>query len=431
MDVILQRQQEEDLDDEAHLQQLALLATLFLGIAENEQNKVRRRNPSRLYLRRHQLMPFPRLDSPWQRLWAAQDDRSFITTMGFDVRTFRYILEGRNRFAERWNNTPIPRNDVSSQAGPRIHARSLDAAGALGLVLHYLSSSMLEITLQQVFALVPSVLTRYLDFAKQILLQTLRSMPEAQIKLPRNLDEFQANSDLITARHSQLEGGFGSIDGLSLPTEVSDDVEMENATYNGWKSEHRINNVFVFSPQGLIIDASLNAPGSWHDAHVSRRIFERLRTRVPEGYYLIADTAFPRGDDSISGKIRAPVKAGECIPANPTEQEQFMAFNRQLLSFRQTAEWGMRALQGAFGRLRVPLPINDPRGRLLLLEIIARLFNVWTVCVGINQIRNVYEPIWHASEDEQLWNTLGDMVFGEIRKRDRVSRFHVVAVPDT
>ena len=39
MDVILQRQQEEDLDDEAHLQQLALLATLFLGVAKNEQNE--------------------------------------------------------------------------------------------------------------------------------------------------------------------------------------------------------------------------------------------------------------------------------------------------------------------------------------------------------------------------------------------------------
>ncbi|KAE9407420.1 hypothetical protein BT96DRAFT_954504 [Gymnopus androsaceus JB14] len=336
MDVILQCQQEEDLDNEAHLQQLALLATLFLGIAENEQNK---------------------------------DDHSFITTMGFDVRTFHYILEGWNCFAEQWNNTPIPRNNVPSQAGPCIHARSLDAAGALGLVLHYLSSSMLEITLQQVFALVPSVLTGYLDFAKQILLQTLCSMPEAQIKLPRNLDEFQANSDLITACHSQLEGGFGS----------------------------------------QIIDASLNAPGSWHDAHVSHHIFECLRTRVPEGYYLVADTAFPRGNDSITG---------ERIPANPTEQEQFMAFNQQLLSFRQTAEW-------------VPLPINDPQGRLLLLEIIARLFNIQTVCVGINQIRNVYEPIWCASEDEQLWNILGDMVFGEIQKQDRVSQFHVVAVPDT
>lgn len=27
------------------------------------------------------------------------------------------------------------------------------------------------------------------------------------------------------------------------------------------------------------------------------------------------------------------------------------AFNRELLSYRQTAEWGMRAIQGSFGRL--------------------------------------------------------------------------------
>ncbi|EEB96493.1 hypothetical protein MPER_04363, partial [Moniliophthora perniciosa FA553] len=134
--------------------------------------------------------------------------------------------------------------------------------------------------------------------------------------------------------------------------QVSDDPEIENATYNGWKTDHRISNILVFSPKGTIIDAVLNAPGSWHDAHTARPIFERLRTRFPPGYYVVADTAFPRGPVSIKGKIKAPLKGGERIPADRAKQEQLLRFNRQLLSYRQSAEWGMRIMQGSFGRLR-------------------------------------------------------------------------------
>jgi hypothetical protein len=35
-------------------------------------------------------------------------------------------------------------------------------------------------------------------------------------------------------------------------------------------------------------------------------------------------------------------------------------------------------------------------------------------------------PIWKASEDEQLWLDLGNVLFGDIRHRDRVARYHLV-----
>ena len=48
--------------------------------------------------------------------------------------------------------------------------------------------------------------------------------------------------------------------------------------------------------------------------------------------------------------------------------EERFAFDRELLSYRQTAEWGNRALQGSFGRLRIPLEINDSKRRGDLIE---------------------------------------------------------------
>lgn len=269
-------------------------------------------------------------------------------------------------------------------------------------------------------------------------------MPDAAIMFPDSLDKYHYFSDLITQRHPMLEGAFGSIDGLSLVAQESDDPEIENATYNGWKTDHRVNNVFVFSPEGyiflatrnssihisfsvgVIMSAVINAPGSWHDAHVARPIFQQLRNRAPDGYFLVADSAFPKGGASIAGKIQAPMKGGDRVPEGPAAQEYTFAYNRQLVSYRQTAEWGMRMLQGSFGRLRVPLPIRSAHRRTRFLENIGRLANIRARHVGINQIRTVYLGIWRESEEERLWTDLSNMVFGDIRKRDRVSRFHLV-----
>ena len=44
-------------------------------------------------------------------------------------------------------------------------------------------------------------------------------------------------SNIIVALHPHLNGAFAGIDGLNLPVQTSDEVDIENATYNGWKSD--------------------------------------------------------------------------------------------------------------------------------------------------------------------------------------------------
>jgi len=239
----------DDDDDEAAAGAAATLLMLYSIYAARERRNLQRRE-RRHYLIRRELPPNPRHGTAWQRLWDSQADRAFITTMGFDVSTFRLILEGPNRFGQRWESSAIPRNDVGRYGTPREGRRSLDGAGALGLVLHYMGSAMPDVSLQQIFGLTPSVLARYLEFAQDILQETLHIIPEAAIVFPRNEIDFQSLEDLICARHSLLRGAFGSIDGLSLATQESDDPEIENATYNGWKTDHRTNNVLAFSPRG-------------------------------------------------------------------------------------------------------------------------------------------------------------------------------------
>ena len=177
---------------------------------------------------------------------------------------------------------------------------------------------------------------------------------------------------------------------------------------------------------GTVIACKLNAPGSWHDSRVAQPIYEKLRTATPEGYYLVTDTAFPRGTSQIEGRIRAPMKQGQYLPVDIMERRHVEQFDRQLLSFRQSAKWGMRSLQGSFGRLRVPLEVTYGDQRADLLEICVRLQNLRTCLVGINQIQSVYMPIWKADKQEEIWESFENMLFSEQRAHDRVSGFHLM-----
>lgn len=177
---------------------------------------------------------------------------------------------------------------------------------------------------------------------------------------------------------------------------------------------------------GTILAAQLGAPGSWNDSLVARHIYEKLRDATPDPYYIVADTAFPRGADQVTNKIKAPLKDGDRVPLDPNLQHNTLAFNREVLSYRQTAEWGMRQLQGGFGRLRIPLDIHNQYRRKLLLENTCRLNNLRARLVGISQICNVYMRIWHEGDGDELWNNLGNMLIADIRRFDRVCRFHVL-----
>ena len=55
----------------------------------------------------------------------------------------------------------------------------------------------------------------------------------------------------------------------------------------------------------------------------------------------MTDTAFPKGTNEVKGQIKLPMKSGHRLPADPTAHREALDFDHQLLSFRQTAEWGM------------------------------------------------------------------------------------------
>jgi hypothetical protein len=434
-------------EEEAEEEELLLMAAAVsvVGAEQARLDHNARRNLNRGYLTRPTLLPDPREGTPWTALYASQNDRAFITTMGFDIATFDLII--RSGFGARWYEEPLPRPDAPGSAAPRPSHQSLDAAGALGLTLHYLNSTMREISLQEIFALIPSTVSRYITHSLDILLKVLQQMPDAKIIWPSLDEKFNHYNSLITQRHPRLLGAFASIDGLSLLVQESQDQDIENATYNGWTSTHNINSVLVYSPEGRpspttvlcnfflfvpvgdIIACHLNCPGSWHDARVALPIYAKLRDNTPDGYYLVSDTAFPKGTQDINGHIISPLKSRNWITGTESEIEEALAYNCELLSYRQTAEWGNRSLQGSFGRLRIPLEIGNADRRGNLMEICVRLHNLRCRRVGINQIQEVYKPCWTSTaHDQMVWDNFKDVLFSDQRNLDHVSRFHIHVV---
>jgi hypothetical protein len=253
--MLMQLIDEDEIEEEdAHMSALlAFVLLLHHGAEESRRAQAACRNPHRTYLTHPELLPNPRANTPWQRLYSSQSDQAFITTMGFDVATFNLLLWGG--FAERWDLQAIPCDGWSPASLPRLQHQSLDAAGALGLVLHWLTSTMRKVSLMQIFALIPTTVSRYINFTHKILTDTLQNLHDAQVVWPRG-EEFEENNNLVMQRHHLLDGAFGSLDGLKLPVQSSPDQEIENATYNGWLHEHFITCVLAFSVKGTYQSAS-------------------------------------------------------------------------------------------------------------------------------------------------------------------------------
>jgi hypothetical protein len=82
---------------------------------------------------------------------------------------------------------------------------------------------------------------------------------------------------------------------------------------------------------------------------------------------------------------------------DPAKKLRAEALNRCVKKVRQASEWGMRAIQGPFARLKPALPVSAERRRLIISTCV-RLYNLRVRTVGLNQIASVFVPVWEQSD---------------------------------
>lgn len=95
----------------------------------------------------------------------------------------------------------------------------------------------------------------------QILRYVLPRMPDARVRWPQSVGEFAEFARMVERRTPRAKNVWGFVDGLSCSMQSSTDPDEQNRNYNGWTCDSQIQNVLLFTPDGCIAWAALNAPG--------------------------------------------------------------------------------------------------------------------------------------------------------------------------
>ncbi|KAE8261163.1 hypothetical protein A4X09_0g7703 [Tilletia walkeri] len=330
-----------------------LLFVLLLGISALVLAPSRRR----VYLTRQSLTPSRR--SAAATLLAAKDDKSYISAFGFDVRTFDIIL---TKFKPFLPPAPTLKRRPRSLT-PRLH---------LSLVLYYLTSPQRQKSIALVFGLTPAAVSRSIWSGLSAMFDMMAADPDTwAIKWP-TAAVMTDMAAAVRAREPLLKGVFGFVDGLNLRIYQPSNIDEQNAYYNGWLADTYCSQI----ASGLY--TLLSDPA-----------------RTPPPFALLADSAFPYGKE-LTGRILSRPK--DNVAAKEKDGAVHLLWEA-IIRQRQAAEWGMRALQGAFGRLDLRLPTHKAK-RALLLSVVFSLHNFRARNVGLNQIKEVYFPQWQAARRE-------------------------------
>ena len=268
--------------------------------------------------------------------------------------------------------------------------RIIDATQCLGLVLAWYRFRGPEYILQGWFGFTGTHANVWLKFGRRGLLRCLQDDPDAAVKIPTDEVIVQLKA-IVKQRHDLLEDVFAVCDGCKLYFESCANLDEQSMYYNGWKCSHFITNLFVFSVDGRCIISVTNAPGSVHDSTLAEwgGVYDALEDVYNRtGAKCCVDSAFTSSNNEYL------IKSAQNY--NSVNSSHELLKMDQATSMRQAAEWGMRAIQGAFPRLVERIQYEENGERNIFLSLVPLLYNFRLARVGLNQIRNVYCPHWSA-----------------------------------
>jgi hypothetical protein len=336
-------------------------------------------------------------------LYNSGNDQALITLTGFDFATFHWLDEMFTPVYD--NHTPFNTPDgmilpIDSSRGRK---RLIHGKDCLALSLAWTRTRGSNMALQLIFGLTGTPLSMYLRYGRRILVQLLSNNELAKVQIPSN-EKIREYCDAVRLRHPNLTDVWCTMDGLKLMLQQAGSPNAQNNYYNGWTHDHYVSNVFCFCPDGTIPIACYNVPGSIHDSKIAEwgNIYEKLEAvYISTGAKCTADSAFSR--------VRAPylIKSSQNVPIEHNdlhEYGQLLRVNQDATSMRQSAEWGMRALQASFPRLKDRFIYEEHGERKLILRMIQLLYNLRSRKVGINQIKNVYMPALNQNANDYFLN---------------------------
>ena len=396
------------IDDDTNDNNTTSMFLMFLLLLLDEENKdilndIDSRNFQSLLYRRALSGTIRRgsLQNPtksvfWEVYNSGQDE-SLIQLCGFHKAGFDSLLE---LFAPTYDTfTPHGKTiRAVKKKGGRNHL--LSPTACLGLVLTWLQSRGGNKFLCFMFGIIPSSCSIWLRYGKRVLIKVLRNVDAAKVKMPSD-DDVTTYVDMIQDKYPALKNCWGAMDGLKIGLEAAGDEQTQSRFYNGWKCDHYISNLFLFSPAGRICAAYFNAPGTVHDSTMA--LMSGIYSKIDEVYVrtgarVVVDSAFSKNSRN------SLIKSFASNIDRDGRNRQPNSVNRDATSVRQLSEWGMRGLQGSFPRLKDRIPWEEHGERKLLMQLVIYLYNFRTETVGLNQTASVYRKSLDSTANEMITN---------------------------
>lgn len=359
-------------------------------------------------------------ESPFQKVYECGHDQNMICLTGLDYRSFHKLLQ---QFTPYYNGTSIRRKygKITKRKNKSGRPRKLSAAQTLGLYLAWTRTRGSSSVLQLIFGINASTLSLFLRYARRILEHVLLQDKDSVICLPdaRTIKRFQK---VIKRRYPYIKGTVFCMDGLKLEIEKSPDQDEQEIFFNGWHHTHWVNNVLVFSPDGKIVIAGYNFPGSNHDSTVAlgSKIYDKLEAcHADTGARCVVDSAFP-----VSGRMRnVLIRSGK--EDVRCENSRGPLINKQATQYRQASEWSMRSLQGSMPRMKDVMKWETKGERKLILKVFFLLHNFRCANLGQNQMQTVFmNNIGRNAEEMVDMSRRGRALYlqRETRRRERRMR---------
>ena len=400
-----EKKRQREAAEEARRRRVFLFGYLAIMLEKERQN-LRYRDFLTLegVIRRDRRIPRVALvdpaTSPWEKVYQSGNDQAMITVTALDQTAFRNLLKLFRPFF--YNYTPWTGNKDGSTyvrvvrgANRRTgRPRLVKASSCLGLSLAWYRFKGAEFILQGWFGFTGTHANVWLKFGRRMLIKVLLKLQAARVTMPSE-ETVAEHMRRVEARHPALQNVYCVADGLKLYFESCDGLSEQSMFYNGWQHDHYISNLFVFSIDGQIISCVVNAPGSVHDSTLAYwgKIYDILEAMYERtGGICCVDSAFMANDD-----VPFLIKSAQDVSKARSADE--MVKMQQATSLRQAAEWGMRAIQGAFPRSKERFHYEENGERKVYVTLLCLLYNYRIETVGLNQIRTVYVPEWQKDRD--------------------------------
>ena len=341
----------------------AMLMAIAIYLYELEQKQfIHSRYQKRFYQQltklerhlQHRRIPrcalLPPSRSAWRRVFSSGCDQALITLTGLDFETFNYI---ETRFKPFYDTlTPFSKDGtivaLRKETG---RPRCMSSVDGLGLVLTWTRTRGSTMVLQLIFGMTEASISNYLTFCTHILIHVLQGIEDARVKRP-SVERIREYQEAVSRRHPLLNDVWCTMDGIKLMLECAADDDVQNRFYNGWTCDHYIGAVLVFCPDRTIPICCYNVPGTVHDSNIALMgdIYKKL-----EAVYNL--TGGKCTVDSTFARNTYPFLIKSCKPTLDMTIEG-MEIARDATLMRQSAEWGMRAFQSSFPRIKDRISIE-------------------------------------------------------------------------